>query len=73
MTVDDISTTSSKFWGFHCDPAVSLDGAATSLAIIQYNLCAGTISKYIKGRPELVSLVQELLRFDKQCGFPFLT
>ena len=66
MTVDDITTTSPRFWQFHCDPAMSLDCGASLLALIQYNLCVGTLANYIKVRPELAPLVEDLLRYDKQ-------
>ena len=66
MTIDDITSLSPKFWQLHTDPAVLLDGGAVTLLTIQYNLCSGTIARYSKRRPELKSLVEDLLRYRKQ-------
>ncbi|KAJ7466507.1 hypothetical protein FB451DRAFT_1178655 [Mycena latifolia] len=37
LTLDDI-TSVTEFWNLHTDPIICLDGAATSLLVIQYNL-----------------------------------
>ncbi|KAI0644433.1 acyl-CoA dehydrogenase NM domain-like protein [Trametes meyenii] len=63
MTVDDLLSLSPKFWQLHSDPAVLLDGGAITLLTIQYNLCAGTIARYAGQRPELISLVDDLLKY----------
>ncbi|KAI0656604.1 acyl-CoA dehydrogenase NM domain-like protein [Cubamyces menziesii] len=65
MTIDDLLSLSPKFWQLHNDPAVLLDGGAITLLTIQYNLCAGTIARYAKRRPELLPLVEDLLRYRK--------
>ncbi|KAH9942406.1 acyl-CoA dehydrogenase NM domain-like protein [Epithele typhae] len=65
MTLDDVHNLTPKFWDMHSDPATAMDPAATTLLTIQYNLCAGTIALYSKHRPELVSLVDDLLRYRK--------
>ena len=49
------------------EPAAVLDGGAMTLLTIQYNLCAGTIARYSRRRPELVPLVEDLLQYRKQC------
>ena len=69
MTIDDILNLTPKFWQLHNDPAVLLDGGSITLLTIQYNLCSGTIAKYSKRRPELVSLVEDLLQYRKQYVF----
>lgn len=66
MTMDDIVSLTPKFWQMHNDPIVLLDGAAITLLTIQYNLCAGTIARYARRRPELVPLVEDLLGYRKQ-------
>lgn len=66
MTMDDILSLTPKFWQMHNDPIVLLDGAAITLLTIQYNLCAGTIARHARRRPELVPLVEDLLGYRKQ-------
>ena len=66
MTIADIISLSPKFWQLHCDTANLLDGGAITLLTIQYNLCAGTIAHYSETRPELASLVNDLLQYRKQ-------
>ncbi|KAJ7679133.1 acyl-CoA dehydrogenase NM domain-like protein [Mycena polygramma] len=63
LTVDDISTTSEKFWGIHTDPIITLDGAAGTLITIQINLFVGTLAKYSNSRPELDGILQDALQF----------
>ncbi|KAI0644435.1 acyl-CoA dehydrogenase NM domain-like protein [Trametes meyenii] len=65
MTIDDLLSLSPKFWQLHNDPAVLLDGGSITLLTIQYNLCAGTIARYAKRRPELIPLVEDLLQYRK--------
>jgi acyl-CoA oxidase len=48
----------------HTDPIASIDGAAETLLTIQYNLCAGTMATYLKGRPDLAPLLNLVLDFD---------
>ncbi|KAI0819334.1 acyl-CoA dehydrogenase NM domain-like protein [Trametes gibbosa] len=69
MTIDDLLSLTPKFWQLHNDPAVLLDGAAITLLTIQYNLCAGTISRYVGRRPELIPLVEDLLQYRKHGQF----
>lgn len=66
MTMNDLLSLTPKFWQLHGDPMVLLDGAAMTLLTIQYNLCAGTIARHAMRRPELVPLVEDLLRYRKQ-------
>ena len=67
MTIHDILSLTPKFWEMHNEPAATVDGAAVTLLSIQYNLCAGTIARYSRRRPELVPLVEDLLQYRKQC------
>ncbi|KAG2040701.1 acyl-CoA dehydrogenase NM domain-like protein [Suillus americanus] len=65
ITLRDILDLTQKFWDMHIDPIVVLDGAAFTLLIIQYNLVAGTLAQYAATtRPDLVSLVEDILRWD---------
>ena len=66
MTIHDILSLTPKFWEMHNEPAAVLDGGAMTLLAIQYNLCAGTIARYSRRRPELVPLVEDLLQYRKQ-------
>lgn len=66
MTMDDLLSLSPKFWDFHRDPVIVVDGAAFTIMTIAYNLCAGTISRYAMSRPDLVPIVEDILRFRKQ-------
>lgn len=65
ITLHDTLDLTQKFWDMHIDPIVVLDGAAFTLLIIQYNLVAGTLAQYAATtRPDLVSLVEDILRWD---------
>ncbi|KAM5537960.1 hypothetical protein V8D89_008436 [Ganoderma adspersum] len=69
MTIHDILSLTLKFWQMHNEPAAVLDGGAMTLLAIQYNLCAGTIARYSRRRPELVPLVEDLLQYRKHGQF----
>ncbi|KAI0093488.1 acyl-CoA dehydrogenase NM domain-like protein [Irpex rosettiformis] len=69
LTMDDVLTLSPKFWELHQDPLMALDGAAMTLITIQVNLTTGTIARYAVHRPELVSLVEDLLSYRKHGQF----
>ncbi|KAJ3557101.1 hypothetical protein NM688_g1654 [Phlebia brevispora] len=69
LSVDDILTLSSKFWDIHRDPLMVFDGAAMTLVTIQVNLVSGTIARHVKNRPELLPLVEDLLRYRKHGQF----
>ncbi|KAI0633863.1 acyl-CoA dehydrogenase NM domain-like protein [Trametes polyzona] len=69
MSMHDLLSLSPKFWQLHSDPIVLLDGAAFTLLVIQYNLCAGTIARYASRRPELLPIVDDLLRYRKHGQF----
>jgi acyl-CoA oxidase len=48
----------------HTDPITFIDGAAETLVAVQYNLCAGTLATYVKGRPDLATLLKQVLDFE---------
>lgn len=60
LGLKDIATLSPKLWEVHRDPIVCIDGSALTLLTIQYNLCLGTISKYLPRRKDLLPLAQRL-------------
>lgn len=60
LTVEDVLKLSPKFWQLHIDPITCLDGAATTLLTIHYNLCLGTLAPYAKTRRDLRQLVKDL-------------
>ncbi|KAG2076276.1 acyl-CoA dehydrogenase NM domain-like protein [Suillus decipiens] len=65
ITLHDTLDLTQKFWDMHIDPIMVLDGAASTLLTIQYNLVAGTLAQYAATtRPDLVSLVEDILRWD---------
>lgn len=64
--MSDLLALSPKFWDFHMDPVIALDSAAFTVMTIQYNLCAGTIARYATQRPDLIPIVEDLLKYRKQ-------
>lgn len=65
ISLHDILHLTQKFWDIHVDPSMSLDGGAVILTTIQYNLVAGTLARFVATtRPELVSLVEDLLQWN---------
>jgi len=63
MTIDDILHLTPKFWDMHRDPVILEDSAAYTYVTMQYNLCAGTIVQFLEGRPDLVRVVDDLLKY----------
>ena len=59
----DISTGSRKFWDLWVDPIITIDGAASTLLLIQTNLAAGTLAPFAEKRPELQILLDDILSF----------
>lgn len=53
----------------HTDPIMTLDGAATTLLTIQYNLAAGTLTQWANERDDILPLIDDLLKFRKMYGF----
>lgn len=53
-----------KFWNFWADPIMTMDGAAATILLIQFNLAAGTIASYIhEGRQDLRPLFDDIMAF----------
>jgi hypothetical protein len=63
LSIKDISHLSPRFWALHSDPVLCLDGAASTLLTIQYNLCLGTLSPFLKERKDLLPLAAALLKY----------
>ncbi|KAG1737533.1 acyl-CoA dehydrogenase NM domain-like protein [Suillus paluster] len=65
VILHDILDLTQKFWDLHTDPIMTLDGAASTLLTIQYNLVAGTLAQYAATtRPEWVPLVEDILQWN---------
>ncbi|KAE9396301.1 acyl-CoA dehydrogenase NM domain-like protein [Gymnopus androsaceus JB14] len=67
LTREDIKNLSPKFWQLHSHPIVCIDGSATTLLTIHFNLALGTIIDHTSNRPELDGLIQDMLRYTV-CG-----
>ncbi|KAI8710556.1 hypothetical protein NCS52_01555700 [Fusarium sp. LHS14.1] len=72
LSLGDIQHLSQKFWNFHFDLIAARDMTAFIIATIHVNLCVGTLSTFIRDRPDLADLLEELLNFDI-CGQFMLT
>jgi hypothetical protein len=47
----------------HIDPIICLDGAATTLLTIQYNLAAGTLGQFASDRADIATVVDDMINF----------
>ncbi|KAJ7853758.1 acyl-CoA dehydrogenase/oxidase C-terminal [Mycena leptocephala] len=63
LSLSDIMSLSQKFWDMHTDPILVLDGAATTLLTIQYNLVVGTLGGFMHDRSDVSSLIDDLIGF----------
>ncbi|EIM91538.1 acyl-CoA dehydrogenase NM domain-like protein [Stereum hirsutum FP-91666 SS1] len=64
LTVDDILHVSPRYWLFHTDPILVMDGSVATLLTIHFNLCIGTLAMFVSARSDLVKTIEELLRFE---------
>ncbi|EMD40441.1 hypothetical protein CERSUDRAFT_130285 [Gelatoporia subvermispora B] len=69
LTPQDIVFLKPKFWQLHMDQIAPMDGAATTLITIQYNLAAGTLAPFALRRPELQPLLKRIMDFDVSAQF----
>ena len=53
-----------KFWQMHMDQIIAMDGAASTLLTIQYNLAAGTLAPFAIQRPDLQPILKKIMDFD---------
>ncbi|KAI0299981.1 hypothetical protein B0F90DRAFT_1810521 [Multifurca ochricompacta] len=64
LTTDDVLNLTPKFWSMHLDPNIALDYGLFTILAAQINLTVGTLSRHVKSRPDLVPLVNALLKGD---------
>ncbi|KAJ3568328.1 hypothetical protein NP233_g5786 [Leucocoprinus birnbaumii] len=64
LTAEDVLYVNENYWRFNSDPILALDGSVGTLLTIHYNLCLGTIAKYLKKRPDLQPIVDKLQTFE---------
>ncbi len=67
LSAEDVLTLSPKYWKFHTDPALCMDGGAATLLTIHFNLCIGTLAMHYRKRPDLKPILQQLLSFEVSC------
>jgi acyl-CoA oxidase len=63
LSLEDIMELKDKFWELHTDPIGSIDGAASTLLSIHYNLFIGTLGPYADKHPAIKNLTKEALAF----------
>ncbi|GJJ05961.1 hypothetical protein Clacol_000148 [Clathrus columnatus] len=51
------------YWEFHTDTITALDGSAATLLTTQYNLCAGTLATFGKGKLDVEKIISEGLDY----------
>ncbi|KAJ7458259.1 acyl-CoA dehydrogenase/oxidase [Mycena latifolia] len=61
LTLNDIKSLSPQFWNMHTDPILPLDGAATTLLTIQYNLVAGALG--IFSDRDILQIADDIIKF----------
>jgi alkylation response protein AidB-like acyl-CoA dehydrogenase len=64
LTTEDVLKMTPKFWSMHLDPNIALDYGLFTIIAAQINLTVGTLSRYANSRPDLVPLVNALLKGD---------
>ncbi|KAK0495006.1 acyl-CoA dehydrogenase NM domain-like protein [Armillaria luteobubalina] len=64
LSAEDVLTLSPKYWKFHTDPALVMDGATGTLLTIHFNLCIGTLAMHYRKRSDLKPILQQLLSFE---------
>ncbi|KAH8093147.1 hypothetical protein BXZ70DRAFT_950310 [Cristinia sonorae] len=69
LTAQDVVFLRPKFWQLHTDQISPMDGAATTLITIQYNLAAGTLAPFAFKRADLQPLLKQIMDFDVSAQF----
>ncbi|KAJ3763918.1 acyl-CoA oxidase [Lentinula raphanica] len=64
LSATDVEHCSPKFWSMMLDPICSLDIAMFTILAAHVGLTIGTLSRHLRRRPDLLPLVNRLLRFD---------
>ena len=69
LSLDDIADLTPKFWELWTSPTLCLDGAATTLFSIQYNLVAGTLANFGSDRDDISPVIDDILSFRTMLVF----
>lgn len=64
LTAEDILNVSPKYWEFHTDPILTMDGSVGTLLTIHYNLAAGTLAMFARDRPDIQRSLRRMLAFQ---------
>ncbi|KAJ3505681.1 hypothetical protein NMY22_g17499 [Coprinellus aureogranulatus] len=64
LTSDCVHQLTDRWWGIHLDPILTVDTAVWVILAIQLNLVAGTLAMYVENRPDLLLLLDQVLKFD---------
>ena len=64
LSAADVQFCSERFWALMNDPIMSLDIAMFTVLAAHVGLAIGTLSRHLRKRPDLKTLVQRLLRFE---------
>ena len=64
LTAEDVRCVSARYWQFHTDPLLAVDGSVGTLLTIHFNLCIGTVAMFASERPDLAESLDQLLRFE---------
>ncbi|KAF8267911.1 acyl-CoA oxidase [Lactarius quietus] len=64
LTADDVLKMTPKFWEMHLDPNIALEYGLFTILATQIILTASTLSRYLTRCPNLVPLVNSLLKGD---------
>lgn len=64
LTVRDIQNCSPRFWKMFRDPLFTMDISMFTIVVVQASLVIGTLSRHLKNRPDLKTLVDRLMRFE---------
>ena len=64
LSAADVQFCSERFWTLMNDPIMSLDIAMFTVLAAHVGLAIGTLSRHLRKRPDLKTIVQRLLRFE---------
>ena len=67
LTAEDILNVSPRYWEFHTDPILTMDGSVGTLLTIHYNLAVGTLAMFARGRPDVQRSLRRMLTFQTSC------
>ncbi|PPQ65120.1 hypothetical protein CVT24_003011 [Panaeolus cyanescens] len=64
LSPEDVLHLNERYWRFHSDPILMMDGSVATLLTIHYNLCLGTLARYLPNRPDLQPIAEKLVSFE---------